>query len=629
MRGILRKDRLKLCVRLFGPILVLTLCLLALSQHVTYALWQTLPTTLSSIDPLIWMAAIACAALSFWAVGRYDGVAHTHLQTGVPAPQARRGGTISIAVAQTLGFGVFTGALVRWRLLPDLSLPRALTLSAFVSVSFILGWVFVTAIACLAFPAPVWTFWPALATVVTGPLVIFCIFRWPVLRVKSLRFQMPSLRMTGSIVAWSALDLCAAGAALWMLLPADTELSLVSFLPIYMIALGAALISNTPGGVGPFELVLIGALPQIAPDALMVSVVAFRLIYYAIPACIGAAFLIRPFPSIDRVADHPMPALTLRQAPRSEVSVILQNGGTLERTRNGAFASWTTGQTVTALFDPIRGGMTETLRSLLNTSRACGRWPLVYKCSSRLALSARAAGWSVFHLADDAVIKTQTYSLDTPARRTLRRKLRSVDKAGVSVVPAASISETDLARIDADWSARCGPARGGTMGRYAPDYLKCQFALAAQVDGKAVAFVSFFVSQNEWTLDLMRQTQDAPAGVMHTLVHEAIETAKIRGIPNVSLAATPACPDPSSAIWRAFSRRVVERAGGPGLRQFKSAFAPSWQPRYAAAPGPLRLAIGLADITREVHDPRPIQAITFNDAHDLHENYELDSRRRA
>ena len=222
---------------------------------------------------------------------------------------------------------MFTGALVRWRLLPDLALSCALALSAFVSVSFILGWMFVTAVVCLLMPAPAWTFWPALATVLSSPVLMFCMFRWPVLRLKTLQLNLPSLRMTGSIVVWSAVDLCAAGAALWILLPSDADLSLMAFLPIYMIALGAALISNTPGGVGPFELVLISALPQISPDALMTSVIAFRLVYYAVPACIGVAFLVRPFRSLDRVPDYQLPALVLREAPRSEVSVILQNGG--------------------------------------------------------------------------------------------------------------------------------------------------------------------------------------------------------------------------------------------------------------------------------------------------------------
>ena len=74
---------------------------------------------------------------------------------------------------------------------------------------------------------------------------------------------------------------------------------------------------------------------------------------------------------------------------------------------------------------------------------------------------------------------------------------------------------------------------------------------------------------------------------------------------------------------------AVAKAGGPGLRQFKSAFAPRWVPRYAAAPGPIRLAICLADIAREVHNPPPLSKQTASSAHVFDENYELDLRNRA
>ena len=83
-----------------------------------------------------------------------------------------------------------------------------------------------------------------------------------------------------------------------------------------------------------------------------------------------------------------------------------------------------------------------------------------------------------------------------------------------------------------------------------------------------------------------------PDGTMHALVRSAITKAKELGIEHLSLAATPACPYPSSRFFRWATRRAVRKAGGAGLRQFKSTFAPSWKPRYAAAQTPWSLAIG-------------------------------------
>jgi hypothetical protein len=90
-----------------------------------------------------------------------------------------------------------------------------------------------------------------------------------------------------------------------------------------------------------------------------------------------------------------------------------------------------------------------------------------------------------------------------------------------------------------------------------------------------------------------------------------------------------ACPDPHSRFFRWAARQAVLKAGGTGLRQFKSTFAPDWEPRYAAAPSPLALVIGLADITREVHQPNAIYKTKPQEFHNFDEYYELVSKQAS
>ena len=621
--------RLKNILRLLAPLLILVACMVLLSRQVTPELWQDLPQRLSSISIEIWVAALAFTALSFLAVGRYDGAAHRHLQTGITNQQARISGMAAVAVAQSIGFGLFSGALARWRLLPGISLTQSLGLSAFVSISFVVAWGVITALVCLVLPAPSWTVLPSLLGLLALPFVGFAMFRWPVLRMRRAEIRLPSFRLSRDILFWTFVDTAAAGAALWLLLPASADISFLAFLPLYLIALGTALISNTPGGVGPFELVLIGVLPHVPADALIQSVIAFRVVYYAAPACLGFLVLLRPLKT--QVSKVVAPDLdnTLWQADRSEVAIIRQNGGRLARTDDGVVALWPTAQTVTGMFAPVSGSIGTMMSQVVKAAAESGRLPILYKLSARHAQAARRLGWSVVHLADDAVLAPDSFSIDVPARRTLRRKLRACAKAGVSVAVPAHLPMRVLADIDAEWCDRHGPARGGTMGRFSPEYVKTQWLAIAYIDAKPVAYVSFFMSRDEWALDLMRQTKDAPDGTMHSLVLRAITEAKSNGVKTVSLAATPACPDPDSAIWRAIAKHVVNSAGGPGLRQFKSAFAPAWVPRYAAAPGKLGLALGLADIAREVHHPTPLDDDPSNAVHYFDEYYELDSRKRA
>ena len=255
-----RAQVVKLLLRGGLPITIMALCATALAPHITHQLLLSIPAQLGAISGSAWMGAIIFTLISLWTIGRYDGVAHQHFATRVPPHQARLAGTISIALAQTLGFGIFTGALARWRILTSLSLKNSLQLSAFVSVSFMICWAIFTAFICLTFQGPKWATLPSIAVVFLTPLALFAMFRWPNLSIKSLRFHFPNLQSSAAILFWTVIDTTAVGAAMFMLLPAVAEISFSVFLPLFLLALGAALFSNTPGGVGPFELMMLGLL---------------------------------------------------------------------------------------------------------------------------------------------------------------------------------------------------------------------------------------------------------------------------------------------------------------------------------------------------------------------------------
>ena len=94
-----------------------------------------------------WLVALIATATSFWALGHYDALMHRALRTGTPTRSAAWAGMAAIAISQTVGLGLVTGSLVRWRLLPGLSLGQATKLTLAVTASFLTGWVIVTAIA--------------------------------------------------------------------------------------------------------------------------------------------------------------------------------------------------------------------------------------------------------------------------------------------------------------------------------------------------------------------------------------------------------------------------------------------------------------------------------------------------
>jgi phosphatidylglycerol lysyltransferase len=592
-------------------------CLWALGGQVSAGFWHNVAAELRGLDAASVILAIFCTCLSFLALGRYDAIAHRHLDSGIPKQQACGAGTIAIALAQTLGLGVLTGALARWRMLPDISMTLALRLSFFVCLSFMMALLVITAVVCLVLPSPSFMFWPSLIIVLVLPAAIIGLFLHPTVKLGRFSVRLPSFRALGSILLWTAVDVGAASTALYLLIPGG-EIAYSALLPLFLIALGAALLSGTPGGVGPFELVFFAGLPDGNSVQMLSGIIAFRAIYYAVPALVAMALMLRPYarlPVEPCRSDH-----SISNAPRAEVGVIRQNGGFIV----DHSALWHSGQTLCALFDPISKTAPDPVGTVLKAARDQDLIPGLYKCSARTALRARQKGWFLSHIADEAVLRPLHFQTSSAPYRGLRRKLRAAEKARVSVFQATSLPVSDMARIDGLWQRARGGARSGTIGSFCPDYLSHQKVYLAHLDGCLVAFASFHHTSREWCLDLMRQDPDAPDGTMHSLVHSAICTAARHGIARFSLAAVPACPDPSSALMRKLSQVAVRKMGGPGLRQFKSSFRPVWKPLYAAAPNRVLLALALADIARAIHRPST-EPISDQPHHD-DENYEVAPR---
>ncbi|MEL6101010.1 MAG: YbhN family protein, partial [Pseudomonadota bacterium] len=250
-------ERLKKLVMNCGvPAIALTICYLLVKDKMTAEALSQLPDKVGAIPAWAWVGALAMTIASFWSVGRYDEVGHLYFRTGIPPQQARTTGAAAIALGQFIGFALVTSALARWRLLPEFSLGQALRHSAFVSVCFIVSWVALTSIVCVLLPAPDWAFWPGILGVVATYALLFTLFFKPSLRFRGRAVHLPTLRHSANLLLWTTIDLTTASAALYFLLPPEHGLSFLQILPLFLIALGAALVSNTPGGIGPFEVTL-------------------------------------------------------------------------------------------------------------------------------------------------------------------------------------------------------------------------------------------------------------------------------------------------------------------------------------------------------------------------------------
>ncbi len=88
-----------------------------------------------------------------------------------------------------------------------------------------------------------------------------------------------------------AADVCAAGAVLYVLLPAGHGVPFEAFLAVYVFAAVVGTASHLPGGVGAFEATILLGLSKIAAEPLIGALLLFRLIYYVLPFVIALMLL--------------------------------------------------------------------------------------------------------------------------------------------------------------------------------------------------------------------------------------------------------------------------------------------------------------------------------------------------
>lgn len=646
-----RPSLLRPMLRLMGMLAISALFVFLLAQRLADVDVSATWAAIGHVPPAAWAAALALTAGAFWAVGQYDAVLHRHFETGVAARAARRAGTCAIAVSQTIGLGVVTGAILRWRMLPDQSFWLASRLTVAVALSFLAGWAVVTSAAVVVLGMGGFSGWAWAVLGAAGLAVALCLYAPPA------PFRWPNLGTISALVMLCAVDTLAAGCALYVLIPADLGLSLAALLPAFLLAYGAGLLSGTPGGIGAFELSLLALLPDVPEAPLLTAVLCWRLAYFVAPALIGAAVAMRgPRADADDAAADTAADTAAGTAADGAAKTALASARLLRDTQSCPWAvtarkpaeygllaqgehrflsaigsGWMVaprGHVLVAMLDPILHpnspcAAAKLLDVLAHHAKATARMPALYKVSARHAARARASGWRAIRIAREAVLTPACFDLALPARAALRRKLRRAEAAGVVVehLGQDQLPMATLAQIAQNWARLHGGERGFSMGRFAEPYIRQQRVYVARVGGVILGFVTFHTSAREWALDLMRAQAGLPDGAMHALVIAALRDAASSGVARLSLAAAPesAFAAAGGGAGRALRHlapllRGLRLDTGQGLRQFKDSFAPHWQGRYLCARSRLALLAAAASIARAVAFPRKLPNLPQDNA---------------
>ncbi len=199
--------------------------------------------------------------------------------------------------------------------------------------------------------------------------------------------------------------------------PWPLPLPFTALLPAFLLALGAGLVSGTPGGLGAFEVTLLALLPEADPAPILAAILAWRLTYHALPALLAAAVAIK-----GSQKTRPAVAALTRLTPAiagAELGLVAQGTLSIQTVGAGERLVGRTGQFMVALFGPSDGA---TVGDLAKAAHAETRLPVLYKCNARLAVRARVAGFVAVLIAREAWLCPHDYGIGAASRAGLRRK---------------------------------------------------------------------------------------------------------------------------------------------------------------------------------------------------------------
>ncbi|NQV81524.1 MAG: bifunctional lysylphosphatidylglycerol flippase/synthetase MprF [Alphaproteobacteria bacterium] len=247
--------------------------------------------------------ALCLAAASYTLLMGYDWLALRHLGKKLPLSRVASISFISVAVGLNLGAAVLTGGSLRLRMYAaaGLSAIEIGIIVAFLLLATLLGLGTLTGVALLVEPPAVFTaagmpLWAAraiggvLLAAVAGYLVLAFLRRRPV-RIFGYEVRIPSIRISLAQLLVSAADISFAASVLFVLLPAQADLSFIAFLGLFVIAAAVGTLSNVPGGIGVFEAIIVVMLPNVPTDALLSAMLTYRVIYYFLPLILAGGLL--------------------------------------------------------------------------------------------------------------------------------------------------------------------------------------------------------------------------------------------------------------------------------------------------------------------------------------------------
>ena len=266
-----------------------------------FALWHQLQTLSLAQVRSAWAAtpgvriglAMLATAISFSCLAGYERFATERVAPGrIPRGASLRSGALAHALSNTLGFHALTASAFRYQQYRrfGLALGEVAKLLGVVALCVALGagLVCVGALAWLQFSTPVFAMPGPLLGLALLLLSGLLTWHWLRKRPDAPRW---GWRAWAGLTAIAVLEMAAAVAVLYLLLPAESLPGLAQFTLVFVGASVLGILSHAPGGIGVFEATMLAALPMSGHASVLAALLAYRAIYNLLPFALAVLVL--------------------------------------------------------------------------------------------------------------------------------------------------------------------------------------------------------------------------------------------------------------------------------------------------------------------------------------------------
>jgi phosphatidylglycerol lysyltransferase len=301
--GVVRPSSLRRYLPALVPIVMFGLAIVALHRLGGEFQLRGILAEFSAIEPWQLLTAIALAAGSYAALVGYERLALSYVARELPLGTAALSSFIANAVGHNVGVATLSGGAIRYRMYSPLGLGAAeiARIVAFCTATFGLGACTLAGLSLIVDAGEASSLLHAsegvsrllgiVALAAVGGYLAACSLRRTPLEWRGYSITLPSAGIATGQVALAVVDLTLACGTLYVLLPESAGVSFVAFLGLYMVALAVSVLSLVPGGLGVFESILVLLLPRVPPTQMLGALLAYRLVYYALPFVIAVALM--------------------------------------------------------------------------------------------------------------------------------------------------------------------------------------------------------------------------------------------------------------------------------------------------------------------------------------------------